>query len=498
MAISKEMEAEIIRLSQAEGWRNETIARQLGIHHSTVERALAENHLLPASSQKRPSKIDPFLPFIRQTLEKYPKLTATRLFNMVKQRGYSGRISHFRFLISRLRPIRSTEAFLRLTTLPGEQAQVDWACFGKIQIGKAERRLLAFVMVLSWSRQIFLRFYLGDGTANFLRGHVDGFHFFGHVPREILYDNLKSAVIERVDNAIRFNRELLDLSAHYRFAPKPVAVRRANEKGRVERAISYVRTNFYAARQYKNLTDLNEQATAWCMSEAKERPCPEDKSMTVSEAFQKEKDSLLPLPDSPYPVYDRKVVEVGKTPYVRFESNDYSVPHTLVRRTLLVETTIETVRVVDGLDVVAEHQRSFDKGKLIEDPAHTEGLVREKRRASRQRGMTRILNVAPSSRQFFKLAAERGHNMGRLTQSLAYFLDLYGGAELEAALTQVLAAGTVHSAAVQNALEMRRVARGLPPPVALRFLKDSRIDALIVQPKTLDDYDELINWEDGE
>jgi len=126
---------------------------------------------------------------------------------------------------------------LRLTTLPGEQAQVDWGLFGRVRIGDAEHRLLAFVMVLSWSRRIFLRFYLGDGTGNFLRGHVDGFDHFGCVPREILYDNLKSAVIERIDSAIRFNTDLLELAAHYRFAAKPVPVARPTSKGRVERAL---------------------------------------------------------------------------------------------------------------------------------------------------------------------------------------------------------------------------------------------------------------------
>ena len=114
---------------------------------------------------------------------------------------------------------------MRLSTLPGEQAQCDWAHFGKLKVGNAERRLLAFVMVLSWSRKIFLRFYFGDSTANFLRGHAEAFEYYGGVAREILYDNLKSAVLERVGDAIHFNPDLLSLAAHYRFAPKPVDVR---------------------------------------------------------------------------------------------------------------------------------------------------------------------------------------------------------------------------------------------------------------------------------
>jgi transposase len=498
MAISPEMETEILRLFHVELWRKGTIARQLCIHHTTVSRVLEKNALIPPKGLSRRSKVDPYLPFIHQMLEKYPKLTAARLYVMVKERGYNGAADYFRHIVSRVRPIRSGEAYLRLSTLPGEQAQADWACFGKTKIGNAERRLLAFVMVLSWSRRIFLRFYLGDATGNFLRGHVDAFEYFQGVPREILYDNLKSAVIERIDLAIRFNPELLKLAAHYRFAPKPCAVRRANEKGRVERAIRYVRTAFFAARQFSDIADLNQQALNWCTQESNERACPQDKSQTVNEAFQKERESLLALPQSPYPVYDRKAVQVGKTPYIRFDLNDYSVPHKYVRRTLLVEATLERLNVVDGMTVVAQHDRSFDKGKQVENPEHSKGLLKEKTNASRQRGMNRIMNVAPSSKVYFQIAAQRGHNMGRLTQILIYLLDLYGSSELETALCQALSASTINTGSVQHILETRRRSKGLPPPVALKFLKDKRIDEITVIPKTLEAYDKLINKEEEE
>lgn len=498
MAISKELEAEILRLYHVEGWRRGTISRMLRVHHATVDRILAKNGLLPMPVSGRRSRVDPYMPFILSTLERFPKLNASRLYQMVKQRGYTGGPDYFRHFIARVRPVRSGEAFLRLSTLPGEQAQADWACFGKIKIGNAERRLLAFVMVLSWSRFIFLRFYLGDATGNFLRGHIDAFEHFQRVPREILYDNLKSAVIERIDTAIRFNPELINLATHYRFGPKPVAVRRANEKGRVERAIRYVRTAFFAARQFSDIEDLNQQAIQWCLQEARERPCPGNKSLTVWEAFEQERDSLLQLPSVPYPVYDRKPVQTGKTPFIRFDLNDYSVPHEFVRRTLLVEATLQTVNIVDGITIVATHPRSFDKGKQIEDPQHFENLAREKRHASRQRGMNRILAIAPSSKTFFKIAAQRGHNMGRLTQALIYLLDLYGGSELERALCVALAKGSIHTSAVQYELEARRASKGLPLPIPLRFLKDKRVDEITIIPKTLDTYDKLINKEDLE
>src|SRR5262249_37561261 len=155
------------------------------------------------------------------------------------------------------------EAYLRLRTLPGEQAQVDWGHFGKIRIGRALRRLFCFVMVLSYSRQIFLRFYLSAAMPSFLRGHVEAFDFFEGSARILLYDTLKSAVLERKGDAIRFHPTLLELAAHYHYLPRPVAPARGNQKGRVERAIRYIRDNFFAARTFTDLDDLNAQALAW-------------------------------------------------------------------------------------------------------------------------------------------------------------------------------------------------------------------------------------------
>ena len=244
MTLSTTLQAQIVRLYHAEGWRIGTIAAQLGVHHSSVRRVLSAAGIAVPAISPRGSALDPFVPFIVETFERYPTLSAARLYEMVAERGYTGSPHHFRHRVARYRPRRTAEAYLRLRTLPGEQAQVDWAHFGKLTIGRAQRPLMAFVMVLSYSRHVFVRFYLSAAMASFLRGHVDAFAFFDAVPRVVLYDNLKSAVIERRGQAIHFNPTLLELAAHYRFEPRPVAPYRGNEKGRVERAIRFIRERF--------------------------------------------------------------------------------------------------------------------------------------------------------------------------------------------------------------------------------------------------------------
>jgi transposase len=336
MVTPPDIEAQILRLYHAEKWTMGTIARQLHIHHSVVQRVLAQAGLPRVGPPPRPSRIDAYLPFIRQTLESYPTLTASRLYVMACGRGYRGSPDHFRHLIACHRPRPKAEAYLRLRCLPGEQGQVDWGHFGHLEIGRARRPLMAFVMVLSYSRQIFLRFFLDARTENFLRGHVAAFEAWQGVPRVLLYDNLKSAVLERRGDAIRFHPTLLSLAGHYRYEPRPVAVPRGNEKGRVERAIRHVRDSFFAARTFADLDDLNAQAEAWCNGQAAERRCPEDPKHSVREVFAEEAPRLLPMPDNPAPLLEQVAVSVGKTPYVRFDLNDYSVPHTQVRRVLTV------------------------------------------------------------------------------------------------------------------------------------------------------------------
>ncbi len=456
-----------------------------------MDRVLSQAGLPKVERARRPSLLDPFVPFIVQTLEQYPRLTASRLYAMVQERGYTGGPDHFRHLIAHYRPRPQPEAYLRLRTLPGEQAQVDWGHFGKLTIGRAERTLMAFVMVLSFSRQIFLRFYLDARMANFLRGHEAAFRAWDGLPKVLLYDNLKSAVLERRGEAIRFHPTLLEFAAHYRFEPRPVAVARGNEKGRVERAIRYVRDSFFAARPWTDLDDLNAQAQAWCTGQAAERPCPEDRSVSVRQAFAQERPQLLALPENPFPTDEREEVSVGKTPYARFDRNDYSLPPSHVRRTLTVVASPTQVRILDGAEVIARHGRSYDKNKQVEDPAHIEALTALKQQARRHRGQDRLVQAAPHSRELLTRAAERGDNLGSITAALLRLLARYGATELEAAITEALGRGVPHPNAVRLSLERRREQRHQPPPLAVTLPDDKRVRDLVVRPHNLDDYDQL-------
>ena len=264
-----------------------------------------------------------------------------------------------------------------------------------------------------------------------------------------------------------------------------------DSKGRVERAIRYIRDSFFAGRQWSDIDDLNAQADVWCAGTAANRPCPEDPRMTVNEAFAQEQPQLLALPDNPFETDEQVEVSVGKTPYIRFDLNDYSVPHTLVQRTLTVMASLTRVRVFDGGEVVAEHPRVYGKAEQIENPAHIEALVSAKRSARHDRGQDRLAHAVPSSRELLQQAAKRGTPLSSTTVQLVQLLDDYGAAELELAIAEALSNDVPHPNGVRQVLERRREQRDQLPPLTLTLPDNDKARNIVVRAPSLAAYDQL-------
>jgi transposase len=491
--IDAELFARIRRLFFAEHWKVGTIATELGVHHDTVERAIESDRFVRTQRQLRPSLLDPYKSFIGETLDQHPKLRATRVFEMVRARGYVGGYAPVRRYVGSVRPAARAEAFLKLTTLPGEQAQVDWGHFGKIQVGAATRSLSCFVLVLSWSRAMYARFTLDQTLETFLRGHALAFEALGGVARRLLYDNLKSVVVERVGEHIRFHPQILECAGHYHFAPVPCAPYRANEKGKVERTIQYLRHGFFAARRFSSVDDLNRQLADWIERVAHARPVPGDPTRrSVRDALAEERARLLPLPAHRFECDQVRPIASGKQPYVRFDRNDYSIPHDRIRQPLTLVASETEIRVTDAAGVVlAQHVRSYDSGVVVEDPAHLEKLTADKRRASELRRRDRLRAACPSAGAFLEALAARSEPIGTHAARLARLLDAHGAAAVEAALAETLRRGAVSAEAVAHVLDQRARARKAPPPIAVVLPDDPRVRDLRVTPHTLSHYDAL-------
>jgi transposase len=490
--IDPEVRVQIRRYFYAEHWKIGTIAQALGLHPDTVRRAI-EVERFHRAEQLRATMLDPYLPFVRQTLEAHPRLCATRLHQMLRDRGYRGSIEQLRRVVARLRP-QPQEAFLRLQVFAGEQAQVDWAHFGSVTIGRAKRTLSCFVMTLSWSRALYLEFFFDQTMESFLRGHVNAFRSFNGAARVALYDNLKSAVLERHGSQIHFNPRLLELAAHYHFVPRPCQVRAGNQKGRVERAIRYVRDSFWAARAFTTLEECNRQALKWRDEVAHQRPWPDDRNRTVAQAFIDEQPRLLPLPLHPFDTDCLVAVRAAKTIYVRFDGNDYSIPHEAVGRPLTLAASNTEVRILDGAREIARHRRSYNRQQMVLDPAHQQALLRSKRKARESTRASRLELAVPESTVLLERAFSEGESASQQSAQLLDLLDRYGTQAMRRAVREALERNTPRASSV--AFLLRQSNHAMPLPLDLS--RHPQAQNLEVRPHDLETYDELAHRRDEE
>jgi len=498
MMITPERHAEIRRLYYGEHWKVGTIAAALGVHHDTIRAAIAHDTQGVRRGTCRTTKLDPYLPVVRDTLAQYPRLRATRLFEMVKARGYPGSVVQLRRAVRLIRPIATATAYRRLTTLAAEEAQVDWGAFGAIRIGRGVRPISGFVMVLSYSRAIFALFTVDQTLESFLRGHVEAFAAFHGIARTLVYDNLRSAVLERAGTAIRFHPRLLELAGHYHFAPRPCTPGRGNEKGKVERQIQYLRHAFFAARTFVDVDDLNAQFRRWRDEVAHQRFHPEQRDRTVADVLAEEQPRLLPLPAHPFEADVMRTVVSGKTPYVRFDRNSYSIPHTHVRRPLTLLASPTTVRVIAGIEEIARHVRSYDTGQVLEQEAHVAGLVAATRQDNPSSARDRLRLAVPAVATLLERLAARGESLRGHTARLLALLDDYGPQELAAAIARALERDALGAGAIAHILETRRRQRGLKPPIPIALPDHPGVRDLDVTPHRLETYDDLTRSDPGD
>ncbi len=333
------------------------IARRIGIDRKTVRKYI-ERGLEPPSygpRQPRARRLEPFEAYLRQRVAAYPGLTASRLLREIREHGYAGGYSAVTDFLREVRPSPTPPFEVRFETPPGEQAQVDFAQFEVIYADEPEavRKVWLFSLVLGYSRLIWARFVAHQDLQTVLRCHMAAFAALGGVPREILYDRMKTAVIGEDSEAhIVYNRALIDFAGHYGFYPKACRPYRAKTKGKVERPFRYIREDFYLARSFRNLDDLNAQLAHWLGSVANPRVHATTRRV-VNEAFAEEKLQSLPLvPFSAVLKLERRVSHEGM---VSVGGNFYSVPDATRKRVVEVHSLADEIRIFEADRLIAVH-----------------------------------------------------------------------------------------------------------------------------------------------
>jgi transposase len=488
MIIARDTEAEIRRLYFVEHWKRGTIAAQLRVHPDVVVRTLGTFGPKPGTPRPDVRVLEPYLAFIGETLERYPRLVATRLYDMLVERGYAGSVRTLRRHVRTARPRSKVEAVLRVETLPGEQAQVDWAHVGEIAVPGGRRALWAFVIVLAHSRASFAELVISLDVHSLRRSLVRAAVAFGGLPRQWLFDNAKTIVIERHGDAVRFHPLLLDLAAKLHVQPRLCAPYRPQEKGGVERAIRFFKDRFFAARTFHSLEHGNAQLARFMEQIAHTRPHPRWPDRSVAEMFEGEKPRLLALPD-PLPETDLVApVAVDRAAFVRLETNRYSVPHVHASRTLTLVASDVHVRLLDGDREVAAHACSWGRNQWFELPEHRAALVKEKRAARDLKGRDRLRAEVPDIEPLFDRWVDAGRNLGSMVARTIALLDAYGAPALRGAVTDMLARGTHDPGAMAILCEQRRRKRGDRPPLIVAL--GDHVRERDVVPHDLGGYDE--------
>ena len=489
MTVDIAKEHEIRRLHDVEKWKRGTIVAELGVHADVVDRALdrgAERALVLAP---RPSLVDPYEPFIDETLKAHPRLRATRLFDMIRMRGYDGGIAILRRHVAEVRPVPRGEVYLRAERLIGEQAQVDWAHVGSQAVTGGTRPIWVFVMVLAYSRAMWAELVFDLTVESLRRSLARAARFFDGVTRQWLFDNPKTVVLARHGDAVRYHLGLLEIAGALRVQPRLCRPRRPTDKGGVERANRYLHDRFFAARTITSIEEGNRQLLDFIRDIADVRPHPRFRDRTVAEVFAEEKKRLLALPAS-LPETDLVApASVDTTAFVRFGSNLYSVPPRYARETVTLVASDREVRILDGADVVARHERSWGKRQRVEDPEHRRELLEQKRAGRIPKMRDRLLAQVAGIDALYTRWVDVGRNVGLMTARTGKLLDLYGAEVLAKAVADVLACGLHDPGALALALrcEQARRAAGAPMPVALEL--GAHVPDCDVTPHDLGQYD---------
>lgn len=485
-----ERDAEIRRLFFGEHWPIGTIVEQLGVHRDVVTRVV-EPDTFASVGMARPSALDPYVPFMRETLSRFPRLTSTRLHRMLAERGYAGSVVQVRRRVRAegLRKPGRPEAFFELRKLPGEEGQVDWMHIGRVSVAGELRAVSALVIVLSWSRATWVHFALDQKVESVLRGHVAAFEHFGGVPRRLLYDNMKTVVIERRGDAVRFHPRLLQLAGHYLFSPTPCGPYRPNEKGTVERRIRDLRSSLLEGQSFDSIEELRGAFRKWQQEVLYERRHPSEPETTVGAAFDAERERLLPLPRTPIDTDEVRAVVVHKQPYVHYDGNRYSVPAELVGATLTLAASDTRVRLLDGQTLVATHERSWGRRQRIDDPAHLAGLAEHKRKAAATRGRDRVMRLLPAAESWYHQLVRRGLPMGPQTRKLLALIEQYPLDAVAQAIGVAIDRETPSAESIARLLERQQHDATDTPSIPVRM--PPHVRDVDVRQHDLEDYDEL-------
>ena len=471
-------------LHEHQGLTASQIAHALALDPRTVAYWLRQERFRPRTSTPRASILAPFKPQIVQMLDKYP-YSATQVFQRLREQGFAGGYSIVKAYVRTVRPKRQP-AFLKLAFAPGECAQVDWGSFGSVPVGQTSRRLSFFVIVLCYSRMMYVEFTVSQTMEHFLACHQHAFEFFGGIPKKVMVDNLKSAVLTRVlGEAPVFNPKYLDFATHCGFTIAPCNVGKGNEKGRVENGVGYVKKNFLAGLELPDFSALNPAARQWLDTVANVRLHSETREKPV-QAWHTERPYLSSLPMHPFDIATVAQVRASRQFRITLETNRYSVPAHYAGQALTLKTYPDRLCLYHGDTLIARHTRRYDRFQDVEDPDHPKPLLEQRKKARDHQLFLRFLALSPRAEAYYLKLEERRLNPHHHVRKIVALSDIYDPQTVARAIEDALTYEAFSSEYIANLLEQR--ARFTPEASALHLSRRADLLEVSLPPPDLSLY----------
>jgi transposase len=465
--------------------RPSQIAQQLGVDQRTVMRHLSSGNYQQRKVSVRSSKLDDYKPRILQWIEKHP-YSSVQIFQRLKQDGYSGGITIVKDYLARVRP-RRVKAFLTLSFAPGECAQVDWGQYGTVKVGSTQRRLSFFVMVLCYSRMMYVEFTVSEKMEHFLGCHQRAFEFFGGVPEKVMVDNLKCAVIQRhIGQGPVFNQRYQDFANHHGYEIRACNVGKGNEKGRVENGVGYVKKNFLNGLDIPDFRTVNPTARQWLEQIANVRIHGTTREQPAV-LFTKEKSSLGPLPAMPYDTGTICTVRPNNRFRITLDSNRYSVPAEYAGTLLTMKAYTDKICLYHENKLVAQHVRSYDRNQDFEHPDHPRALLAQRKKARQQRLLMRFLTISPKAEAYYEQLAQRRLNPRHHIRQIVALCEIYGDEKVARAIEDAFTYQAFSCEYIANILEQRQILN--PQPGALHLTRRQDLLELDIAEPDLALYD---------
>jgi len=485
--IDRKMVFEIHRLKNVE-YSERQIARELRLGRDTVKKYLENPEGAVAPKKPKVSKLDAYCEMTDSLLEEYPFIQAPVVLQRLQENGFDGQITIVRDYLRKHREkaLKNRQAFIRFESAPGKQLQIDWGHFDALTYGATRRKLYALAVIESYSRMLYVQFTHSQRQEVLHQALLNAFRFFGTSPEEVVVDNMLTAVTERWGRLIRFNDAFLDFLRPFKITPVACNIRSPQEKGKIERSIQYIRQNFWPARTFTDLMDVQNQVNQWRDTVANIRI-----HQTTGEKPQDRfaKITPRPLPEGLPDCRETETVLVHKDFAVIFDGNQYTAPPWTVGKHLILKADFNTVTLYHLQKQVTAHFRSWERKQRIELPSHREQVKKLQNKLWRQRDIALLSSLCSEAVDYLSAIAQARQPVQKTAAILLTLKDKYGEEALICAVRKAIVHKAYGAEYIRNILHQESTPKKQHPPVKL---KNEELNNLRLTTPSLTEYDAYI------